>query len=1327
MTLHFTPGDTNGTAACVAQARWRQHHVIVYGLGNCLVIYTVSKGTPGLQSVALGTDIEAVAINADTGRIAVSQDELVLVFCPENEYMSVPSWVQASTTAMCSKVRFLAWAAAESELAVGLDTCAALYYLDPAEVDPQNVCRWQKRHPAPVLGLSIAPDGSKLATWHSEGLGNFVRVWLRAAYGEQLAFDLLYASHPPGHVVLAARWRNADATPAEDALPLLSMAHIKNIRSFIPSLVSAPSEVLYTETKAPSGRYLHVWATHDVNGHTELRQCASYELSRKGYMFHVVLDPCLWPRLFPSGTDGLTAADDVLLIFEKNQVSAARLQNVSTCRPLDISLTELGSWPMLSLCLPSYSLVDLTPTEAMLQNSPGDYFKSLLPIVAGCAGADAASLLIMIHDRMKHSLRSVAVVSNLAQPTEKQAGLVLPLLDFSLATKLQGHSRSVRRLFSSSSSQKNNIILSISNFADHNYIWEPLLLGGPRRPKAITKRFLLDVTRDPDGPQETQGIASAILLNDIQPPVEFKRHHAAVVAEKGGFLSIWDCDGQTMDDKAVTLVQRDRIMAPDHVTTAPTAFFRSNLEPGLDLIIAIFEVDTIAAWVVETRSQSLVITCTPVFCDSLPGDHNGQVKFSTVDNFYERDISTIDADGILRCFSASFDSDTKHVSWTQTFKIHTNVKEAKSIHGASLIGKIAIANAEGTVLTIWDSKTGVLEFEETYPSEYGPVRDLDWTFAEGNAILLVGFAKFVLLYTQLRYDYTNKVATFTVLKRIDISRYSEFDIGDSIWLDDLYLVILAGNQFLIDDKWIQLGQEATSNPIDSTLRQLLVGYKTKSTNYTLADLARILNGPLPVYHPQFLIQAILMDQVKLVERVLVTLLENMRSSDDLSWNLDLEFEDFSQQVPSDHERFSTTLAELLVSKLTTESLPLLTRHQQSTLVNFIGIFDKLRAHKAALDANGLKFMLSLELFWLSPKQKKLSMRDINWAVHSDQKAMLFGLVESHYEKLTWDVVRDLGLVYWADEHRLKSLVEAVARTEFANTRDPTGRVLVLYLAIKKKQILLGLWRTVTHAEKDKVSKFLANDFSEPRWQSAALKNAFVLLGKHRYYDAAYFFLLAGKVTDCCLILCSKVQDFALALAVARVNGDRGAMIRIIEQYAVPDAVANGDRWLTSWIFWQIREKEVLVQALVEAPVAVVKRNADRFSERFAEDLEKTAIDVRSRSFLRDDPVLGVLYQGLRSLKLAYMQGAKAVLPQAESDFVVRLATIYSRMGCDYLSILLLQNWKFVPPEVKTSTEKFSQMAASLGSSAGMDFGTKAKSVAPPAFEEPDMSAFSFGF
>ena len=112
----------------------------------------------------------------------------------------------------------------------------------------------------------------------------------------------------------------------------------------------------------------------------------------------------------------------------------------------------------------------------------------------------------------------------------------------------------------------------------------------------------------------------------------------------------------------------------------------------------------------------------------------------------------------------------------------------------------------------------------------------------------------------------------------------------------------------------------------------------------------------------------------------------------------------------------------------------------------------------------------------------------------------------------------------------------MARNEFSDCRDPSGKISLFYLALKKRQILIGLWRTVHHAEQQKMLKFLNNDFTQHRWKSAALKNAFVLLGKHRYIDAAYFFLLGDSPLDCCNILANKLNDPTLAIAIAKIYG-----------------------------------------------------------------------------------------------------------------------------------------------------------------------------------------------
>jgi hypothetical protein len=56
-----------------------------------------------------------------------------------------------------------------------------------------------------------------------------------------------------------------------------------------------------------------------------------------------------------------------------------------------------------------------------------------------------------------------------------------------------------------------------------------------------------------------------------------------------------------------------------------------------------------------------------------------------------------------------------------------------------------------------------------------------------------------------------------------------------------------------------------------------------------------------------------------------------------------------------------------------------------------------------------------------------------------------------------------------------------------------------YLALKKKAVLQGLWRMASwNREQVGTMKLLQNNFQDKRWKTAALKNAYALLGKHRH-------------------------------------------------------------------------------------------------------------------------------------------------------------------------------------------------------------------------------------
>ncbi|WPK23326.1 hypothetical protein PUMCH_000563 [Australozyma saopauloensis] len=1367
MTIHFVPGDPNPSPDCLHQVVWRKTHIVAYSSGNNLIIYTVTKNQPqNIQTVTLEKDVVSVVINETNGLICASIGSQIAVFGLVDEYSSVLRWTEkVRLDNDDSAVNCLQWALEEDELVVGSQNSLSLYHLWIEYGDIKWTRRWTKNQPSAVETVAITNDGSKIVTYCNSNFDSFAKVWLRIAYGdESTLFDLVYADHEASSYIVDLQWRKKARQHEEennaDALAL--MLHIKNMRTVMTKLPNDDNDILYTVT---NDHKLHVWATCEFNGHSYLKQWHSQDLQSLvsgNYMASIIIESAYVSELLAASTYKGTEIEssflqnndlgkfDLLIVAGKTMSSLYSILNISTNPPSSIEFEQICTFDTDLRCIPHYRAKILSCDEdtplyefRKRQNPIGNGSLVVLP--------SATDLAFLMHDKVKNNIRCIKV--NLDSTFLEKPNVKLLLLE-----KFQGHSKPVRKLIASSSSHENNIMLSILDFPEYNYIWEPLHLDYYNKSMSITKRFRLNVSRPDSDPQ---GVVDAVIINDITPPSKNLRHHLIAAVEKTGYLSIWDCDGVTMDDNDVKLIERLRIndKSGNNRTDDPSTLLLQKTGELVYVVVAVYGPSDHCAWRLNVDGSNT--SCQTIESQPFPGEYSSNLKISTVDTFLEKDVSVIDEDGRLSLLSGSFDSKNNTMSWSKIAKFPTSVKNAQYIRGASLINKVAIVDQTGSSLSIWDTKFSNLEFEEKFPESHGPIKDIDWTFISSkgyaaNALLSVGFRDFVYIYAQLRYDYTNKVPTFAVLKKIDISHFSTIPVADLIWLDDSNLIIGSGNQFFVDDKFVELGENnhgvLTTGAIDSTVRQLLPVNQSQDAIYEVSDLVKVLNGPIPVYHPQFLIQALLNDEIDAVEAVLVRMLQFLRGSDDIPWDLKIDFKDLagSESTPASRRRssiisglerngnifdaFNTHTADLLTEKLATTSMPLLTRHQQGTLRNIVVILNKLKPQRASLDEDGFKFLFSFELLRASKKQKRLSIRDISWALHSDQKEVLFSAVKHAYKRMDWEVVKKCGLVYWLDEIKLKELVESVAKCEFADERDASGRVSVLYLAIKKKQLLIGLWKTTSHTEKDKVLKFLSNNFAEPRWQSAALKNAFVLLGKHRYLDAAYFFLLAGKVKDCCLTLCSKLDEIELALAVAKVNSDKEATMLIIERFILPLAVAKGDRWYTSWVFWELGMAEIAIQALVKSPRRVVNQNASQFLDAFQKEMKKALLDAHSRSFLRDDPVLATLYEKLRGTRESYYKGSKAVLPEEEFDFVVRVASIYARMGCDYLALMFLRNWKFAARQTKKNIEPtpeakdiFLDFKMDLfGGGNGNGFSEQ-KEATPTTFVEPDMSSFSFGF
>lgn len=87
-----------------------------------------------------------------------------------------------------------------------------------------------------------------------------------------------------------------------------------------------------------------------------------------------------------------------------------------------------------------------------------------------------------------------------------------------------------------------------------------------------------------------------------------------------------------------------------------------------------------------------------------------------------------------------------------------------------------------------------------------------------------------------------------------------------------------------------------------------------------------------------------------------------------------------------------------------------------------------------------------------------------------------------------------------DVPQQKAQFEMIARNEYTKNevKNPVDCSLY-YLALRKKTVLQGLWRMASwNREQAGTQRLLANNFEDPKWKTAALKNAYALLSKRRF-------------------------------------------------------------------------------------------------------------------------------------------------------------------------------------------------------------------------------------
>ncbi|KAJ3750593.1 RAVE protein 1 C terminal-domain-containing protein [Lentinula detonsa] len=655
-----------------------------------------------------------------------------------------------------------------------------------------------------------------------------------------------------------------------------------------------------------------------------------------------------------------------------------------------------------------------------------------------------------------------------------------------------------------------------------------------------------------------------------------------------------------------------------------------------------------------------------------------------------------------RQISGSSTSSIDHFGWRCTGKVKTGRRQIRKARCSSAKKTALITPGSiGEELTIWDSKESEfasgLEFSYTYSQ---PINDLDWTSTpDMQSILAVGFLHHVELLCQQRMTYFDEGPSWSMCWKIDIGSFTPYPINDSIWLANGSLLIGAGHQMLLYGPPKPSGTESTES------EESLFEYVARQ------------NGPLPDYHPQMLLQCLLWEKVELVKEIIINLardLDNIHSRK--SW-ASVPVERFFTKIKNqtsffqknihkkrytmlfdgpqeddDEDGFGRPLVTELIERLESQPLPHLTPNECASLIVLIQTTLEIDEQRRSLDSNGLRYLISMRSFYIvnrrastpaSPgssgaiprntgRRERLRYRDMVWAFHSESQDLLLGTSSGACDgKMGWSDARALGISIWLNSiESLKAQIELIARNEYmaGDIRDPTACSL-FYFALGKTKLVHGLWRQAAwHKEQSVMLKFLSNDFAQSRWRTAALKNAFALLGKQRFEYAAAFFILGGSLKDAVNVCIKQLHDFQLAIAIARIveQSNEGPVLRgILNSTVLPTAFREGNRWLASWAFWLLHRRDLAVRILV-TPL-----------QELASILDVVVKDIGEPHY--DDPSLALLFSQLRSKTLQAAKGNSEISGRLEFSFVLQIARVFCRMGCHILALDLVQSWSFDRP------------------------------------------------
>ncbi|CAG8949631.1 hypothetical protein HYFRA_00007865 [Hymenoscyphus fraxineus] len=1323
------PGRPRAKLQAVCTGCWDGRRIIAYITGNAFVVLTGPETI--LQTIYDDdeAELDAIAFDEASGKIATCVGGDVRIYRPYGQDEGVLKWalqhsfsVEAPNT---NETTTLSWGVAEEILVGG--AWLNLYSTLEGENDAPTLI-YKRQLANPVKFAHFSYDSVFIAS--TGKCDRLVKIWKRLSYGsDDTRFDFSYLPHPT--TVTSIHWRRP--------------YHLDQTIDNVLYTICADTKLrIWAPTDSHGLQFLQLWGEIDLKESIQPRGLGMGEISSVRYAF--VIDG----RDFILATEHAVQARAAL--NEKEDHALAHLIEVANrspeiCVVLD-GLGNMSAWGLENVGCKArqttniFNVAHVDGLEIGLPNFLTED-SSYVQFHNYCKN-DQGGLNLLIHHFDGRIEVFESNVADLFDPSPRKNR-------FTPKATWTGHASTVGKIIRNVSGRA---VVSRTN-GNEGIVWKHM---------------------DREGGTSVQR-QSIITESD--------HIHRICVMRKGNFVIylhydkvvLWDTRkaqatrlatcSYTVEGKPLCI-----LMLPEVTKEGPVAHIATVTSEMKGIV-----------WEVQlpqsrgpTEQNGFPEPSIREFCQFdlgidddvsyvLPVDPAGSppVISGFLDTF-ARDIAiSYTHSGMLRSWTAKIDFANQKVDWLETCSVDTGISEPALASGSS-IRKAALVNSTRSKLTIWDVRGAQLEYSEDCKSQ-DTIRDLDWTSTpDDQSILAVGFQYRVVLLAQMRYDYLHKGPAWAAIREFNIRDLTPHPIGDSTWLGGGNLIIGAGNQLFVFDKAAD-----TAAPVVANLGL------THQKTWSLFEVVSRLNGPLPVYHPQFLGQCILAGKSALVQKVLIALYKTLKyyvEGDVIDSHLGMDLEEFyesSNAISSstttnkgskafsnfteEEDEVETVTEEVALAineKLAKVALPQLSRQEQIHLADTVECVSIVEKQRRSMDDNAARFMLFFRQLALRrgrANEVSISWREIVWAYHSNSQDILVDMVNRQFHgKMLWENARESGVFMWmTDLTALKSQFENIARNEYTKSemKNPVDCTL-FYLALKKKAVLQGLWRMAAwNREQSATVKLLSNNFQDKKWKTAAMKNAYALLGKRRNEYAAAFFLLADCLKDAVNVILNQLKDVQLAIAVARVyEGDRGPVLReLLQDKVLPLAAQEGNRWLASWAFWMLHRRDMSVRALI-SPVYTLLETPQ-------------TPDLQSKLFLTDDPALVVLYSQLRQKTLQTLRGASKITPKVEWTFVLHNARLYDRMGCDLLALDLVRNWEFLlPAPTATSLQsapglrgmlrrRSSLVVADLpvvneggiggfgGAVGGMKSGGGLGKGKPPpsVFEEPETSSLldSFGF